>query len=100
LIGAATENSIPIIGKWIGGARTFLKEQKAERLNRALERVLTNPDHYRAIASMMPPADRKLLDKALNVILVESGAITRTGGLGTNVSTPALNRRDAEVPVE
>lgn len=49
----------------VGAAVEFLESQNAQRLEKALERVLANPDEYRAIAALINRQDRRLLEQAL-----------------------------------
>jgi hypothetical protein len=74
----------------VGAAVEFLEAQNAQRLEKALERVLANPDEYRAIASLVSREDRRLLE----------GALIRIAGPGANVTTPAVNRRQSVPAVE
>lgn len=70
-------------GQALAGGRQYLKDQQAENLTRALERVLKDPREFRAIASLLPSKQAQLLEQAL----------IRAAGLGANTATPALSGR-------
>lgn len=53
----------------VGAAVEFLESQSAQRLEKALERVLANPDEYRTIAALMRREDRRLLEQALTRVV-------------------------------
>lgn len=74
----------------VGAAVEFLEAQSAQRLEKALERILANPKEYRAIAALVSREDRRLLD----------GALARIAGTGANVSGPALDRRQPVPAIE
>lgn len=50
---------------WAGDVVKFLDEQNAQRLEKAVERVLMNPNEYRVIAELMKKDDRRIFEDAL-----------------------------------
>lgn len=83
MAGKAAE-ALPVIGQGIAVARAYLKQQGAQRLEKAMERVLAHPEEYRAIASLLPRKDRRLLETAL----VRAGS--QGGQAASRVFVPAL----------
>lgn len=74
----------------VGAAVEYLEQQGAQRLEKALERVLMNPDEYRAIARLVSREDRRLLEQAL----------VRIAGPGSRSAvTAGSNSRQPVAPV-